>query len=66
MKIGKNEKFYIIWAKELPIIESNLYSILNAIDDVSAVEADTWLLSSDFNEIIEFHHEGKIISGRLV
>ena len=65
-EVCEKEEFYIIWSNELPIINSSLYKILDCIEDICAVEADTWLLSNDFNELIEFHHEGKITFGRVI
>lgn len=65
LKECKSKRFYIIWSSELPIIESNIYNILKGIDDVLCVEVDTFLLSQEFDEIIEFYHEGIIILGKI-
>lgn len=51
------KRFYIIWCDELPIIICDIVTIIRHIDDVCAVEFDTWLLSADYQEIIEFHHD---------
>ena len=59
----KCKDFYIIWCDELPIIKCDIFTIIKNIDDVCAVEFDTWLFSVDFSEIIEFHHEGAISFG---
>ena len=61
----KCKDFYIIWCKELPIIKSDIFSIIKNIDDICAVEPDTWLFSVDYSEIIEFHHDGTITFGML-
>ena len=58
-KIGVNqEKYYIIWNNvELPCVSCELKSIKEHLDDVLAVSFDTWLLSEEGDEIIEFYHE---------
>ena len=61
----KCKDFYIIWCDKLPIIKSDIFTIISNIDDVCAVEADTWLFSEDYNEIIEFYHEGTITFGMI-
>lgn len=65
LELCKNNNFYIIWGKHLPIIKSSLDLIVKNIDDIVAVEVDTWLISFDYNEIVEFNHEGKTIMGEL-
>ena len=67
-KIGVNqEKYYIIWDNvELPCVSCELKSIKEHLDDVLAVSFDTWLLSEEGDEIIEFYHEGKITYGKIV
>lgn len=60
-----NKEFYIIWNKDLPIIKCDICTIIRYYDEISSVEPDTWILSSNFKEIIEFHHEGKITVGLL-
>lgn len=67
-KIGVNqEKYYIIWDNvELPCVSCELKSIKEHLDDVLAVSFDTWLLSEEGGEIIEFYHEGKITYGKIV
>lgn len=61
----KND-YYILWDREgLPCVRCDLYTILQHIDDVLAVSFDTWLLSVDGTEIVEFHHDGKITYGKL-
>ena len=63
---SKNKEFYIIWDElNLPIVKSKLNKIINSIDDVVAVSFDTWLLSTNMNEIIEFYHEGEIKLGSI-
>ncbi len=60
-----NEYFYIIWGKDLYIIECDIRTILENIYDIICVSPDTWLLSVDFLEVIEFFHEGIITYCRL-
>ena len=53
--------FYIIWNEiELPILKTNMRNILDNLDDVLAVDYDTWLLACDNSSIIEFYHNGDI------
>lgn len=56
---------YSILSQDLPCVSCKLSRILNNIDDVLAVSFDTWLLSQNEREVIEFHHEGKIIYGKV-
>ena len=62
---NKNYEYYILWEQqELPCVSCKLSKIMDNIDDVLAVSFDTWLLSKDKKEIIEFHHEGKVVYGK--
>lgn len=63
--VCRSEDFYIIWNVELPIIKSNLLSIIKCMDDISAVEPDTWLFSLSYEEVVEIYHEGKITVGMV-
>ncbi len=61
----KSDEYYILWEQqELPCVRCKLEKIIDNIDDVLAVSFDTWLLSKDKKEIIEFHHEGKVVYGK--
>ena len=64
--VCKSEDFYIIWNAELPIIKSDLLSIIGCMDDISAVEPDTWLFSLNYDEVVELYHEGKITVGMVI
>lgn len=64
--VCRSEDFYIIWNAELPIIKSNLLSIIRCMDDISAVEPDTWLFSLNYDEVVELYHEGKITVGMVI
>ncbi|VYU67853.1 hypothetical protein [Clostridium tertium] len=64
--IKSSTEFYVMWDEEnLPCLKSELKDIINSIDDVTAVSFDTWAVSSDYNIIIEFYHEGEITLGIL-
>lgn len=55
---------YIIWDEvTLPVVKSNLPSVIEVIDDVSAVSFDTWIYSDMFKYVVEFYHEGEITIG---
>ncbi|WJE55913.1 hypothetical protein QRE66_29555 (plasmid) [Bacillus cereus] len=57
---------YIIWDEaSLPIIKTNLYQILQVIDDVTAVSFDTWIYSPDVGYVIEYYHEGEVRIGDM-
>lgn len=64
--VDLHEKFYILWDKQdIPCVICELTTILGCMDDVLAVSFNTWLLSLDTNEVIEFYHEGRITYGKL-
>lgn len=57
---------YVMWDNaKLPCLKSELKDIIKFIDDVTAVSFDTWVVSTDYNVIIEFYHEGEITLGIL-
>lgn len=59
-------EIYVMWDNaNLPCLKSELKNIIKSIDDVTAVSFDTWVVSSDYNIIIEFYHEGEITLGVL-
>lgn len=52
---------YIIWDEvNLSIIKTDLFSVIDVIYDVTAVSFDTWLLSIDIKEVVEFYNESEI------
>lgn len=64
--IKNSTEFYVMWDEvNLPCLKSELKDIIKFIDDVTAVSFDTWIVSSDYNTIIEFYHEGEITVGIL-
>lgn len=57
----KEQKCYILWDEfSTPTIKSKLSTVINNIDDVTAVAFDTYLFDWEFSWVVEFHHEGKI------
>ncbi len=57
-------KCYIIWSDaDLPVVKSNIKSIIASIDDVTAVSFDTWIYFLDKKCVLEFFHDGKITFG---
>lgn len=55
---------YIIWDEiNLPILKSDLSTIIDVIDDVTAVSFDTWLFLPNEGVTIEFYHDGEITIG---
>lgn len=61
-----NNEYYILWDQnDIPFVSCQLATIIENIDDVLAVSFDTWLLSKDKKEIIEFYHEGKMTYGKI-
>lgn len=64
--LSLQNKYYVLWDKQdIPCIVCDLATILNHINDVLAVSFNTWLLSMDGKETIEFYHEGTITYGKL-
>lgn len=60
-EVKEDISVYIIWDNaRLPVLESDLGSVLQVIDDVTAVSFDTWIYNPEKNFLIEFHHDGKI------
>jgi len=52
--------FFIFWREAgLPVICADIKNIACNIDDVLAVDFDTWLVACDFSCIIEFFHDGQ-------
>ena len=66
-KLIKNfTEIYVMWDNaDLPCLKCELRDIIKFIDEVTAVSFDTWLVSSDYNIIIEFYHDGQIMLGIL-
>lgn len=52
---------YVLWDNaEYLGIRTNLKSVLNKVDDVTAVSFDTWVIGLEFDWILEFHNEGLV------
>ncbi|WP_456264107.1 CDI toxin immunity protein [Clostridium sardiniense] len=59
--LNSNMEVYIIWDEvNLPIIKTDLFSVIDVIYDVTEVSFDTWLLSIDIKEVVEFYNESEI------
>lgn len=64
--LSDSGEYYVLWTDStLPIIRCNINDILKNIDDVLAVSFDTWLISVDMKQIIEFYHEGIITTAKI-
>ncbi|WP_141505218.1 hypothetical protein [Paenibacillus luteus] len=58
-----DEEVFVLWSTgSQPVLKSHLRIVLDAIDEVLAVGADTFVFSP-FRFVIEFHHEGEVILG---
>lgn len=56
--------FLVCWDNAAyPIIETNLFKIMESWDDVVAVGFDTWIVDLEQRIIIENYHEGEITVG---
>lgn len=54
---------YIMWSSlDLPLLIGELRKVLSKIDDVTAVSFDTWIVSREYQWIIQFSH-GRLIYG---
>ncbi|AVM25788.1 hypothetical protein [Bacillus pumilus] len=59
-----NDVVYVIWDEgTLPIIQSTLDKVFEAIDDVTAVSFDTWIFSPSSGYVIEIFHDGEVKVG---
>ena len=64
--VDANIDVYIMWDQfKLPCLKSKLSQIIRHIDDVACVSFDTWIVSVDYNIVIEIYHEGEITLGIL-
>ena len=62
--INNSMEFYVMWDEvNLPCLKAELKNIIRCIDDVTAVSFDTWVVSSQYNIIIEFNHDREIVLG---
>jgi hypothetical protein len=67
--LGANQRrlqnsFLVCWDNAAyPIIETNLFKIMDSWDDVVAVGFDTWIVDLEQGIIIENYHEGEITVG---
>ncbi|SFT03050.1 hypothetical protein [Marininema halotolerans] len=60
-KCIQNEMVFILWDEaDTPVLKANFRTVLDVIDDVTAVSFDTWLVGRDSGYVVEYHHEGDI------
>ncbi|UUZ81481.1 hypothetical protein LJK88_43740 [Paenibacillus sp. P26] len=50
---------YILWSGNHPVLQTTLQQFINAMDDVLAVDFDTYVYCPS-HYVIEFYHEGDI------
>lgn len=64
--LNLKNKYYILWdMQDTPSVVCDLDTILSNIYDVLAVSFNTWLLSLNMQEVIEFYHGNKVTYGKL-
>ncbi len=57
----ENIKILIFWDEmSLPVLQTNINSVIKYLDDVLAVSFQTWLVSLDFKYIIEYSYDSSI------
>ncbi len=55
---------YVIWDEaNLPVIQSTVNKVIEALDDVIAVSFDTWILDQEAFFVIELYYEESIHIG---
>lgn len=64
--MDKSSECYILWDNEdIPCVSCKWSAIVKNIEEVLAVSFNTWILSGNETEIIEFYHEGTISYGKI-
>lgn len=54
----------IVWDEATkPVMESNLYTVLSHIEEVTIVSFDTWIFCPTEHYVVELYHEGDITVG---
>ncbi|MFC5704187.1 hypothetical protein ACFPVX_23105 [Cohnella faecalis] len=61
-RLDTEAPIYIIWGGNYPVLQTKLQKVLSALDDVLAVDFDTFAYCPS-NYVIEFYHEGEITLG---
>ncbi len=56
---------FVIWPYSEPIIKTTLAKVLANIDDVEAVNFDTYIYCIETKHLIEIHFSGRITIGRM-
>lgn len=56
-----NKQIYIIWDNAgLPIIRTDFECVIKYIDDILAVSFETWIVTEDMNQFIQFEDRNRI------
>ena len=59
-----NDRVYVLWGyAHYPVIETTVECSINAIDDLTAIGTDQWLLHSTTRYVIEIFYNGEITIG---
>lgn len=53
---------YLLWSGNHPALQTELSKIINSIEDVLAVDFDTYIFCPE-QYVIEFYHDGQIMIG---
>ncbi|NQX57945.1 hypothetical protein [Paenibacillus qinlingensis] len=64
LNIDIKAPIFIIWAGSYPVLQTEIETFIEAIDDVLAVDFDTFVYCPSVY-VIEFYHEGEITVGYL-
>ncbi|KRF06805.1 hypothetical protein ASG89_18305 [Paenibacillus sp. Soil766] len=64
LNIDIGTPIYIIWSGSYPVLQTDFQRFINALDDVLAVDFDTYVYCSS-HYVIEFFHDGEITLGYL-
>ena len=66
LSLGENCPCYILWLNsKLDCIKSDTSSLFDAMDDVLAVDFDTFVILSE-GYVLEFWHDGVVTFGRFL
>jgi len=59
LNIDHSLPLFIIWGGDHPVLQAKLQNVLRSLDDVLAVDFDTFVYSPS-QYVVEFYHEGEI------
>jgi hypothetical protein len=63
LKDELDESIYLIWDTNVPVVKTNLGSVIAHFDDVTCVGTRTWFLNIHQGYVIEWHMGGKKVIG---